>query len=80
MLNFGDDCIFSRVFPVYDSPEIEGYYTDRKMDSGFGLKDERKKTQKLRKSTFPFILKEEMLWLGYVRESVSKLQERMEKI
>lgn len=39
-----------------------------------------KKTQKLRKSTFPFILKEEMLWLGYVRESVSKLQERMEKI
>lgn len=54
MLNFGDDCIFSRVFPVYDSPEIEGYYTDRKMDSGFGLKDERKKTTKAKKVNLSF--------------------------
>lgn len=54
MLNFGDDCIFSRVFPVYDSPEIEGYYTDRKMDSGFGLKDERKKNTKAKKVNLSF--------------------------
>ena len=44
------------------------------------MKDERKKNTKAKKVNLPFILKEEMLWLGYVRESVSKLQERMEKI
>ena len=31
MLNFRDDCIFSRVFPVYDKPRNEGDYTVRTM-------------------------------------------------
>jgi len=54
MLNFGDDCIFSRVFPVYDTPEVEGHYADRKIDSSFGLKDERKKPTKARKVNLSF--------------------------
>ena len=31
MINFGDDTIFSRVFPVFDLPEVVGNYTERKM-------------------------------------------------
>lgn len=31
MINFGDETIFSRVFPVFDLPEVEGNYTERKM-------------------------------------------------
>lgn len=46
MLNFGDDCIFSRVFPVYDEPETDGNYAEKAMDSGFGVKNERKKKRK----------------------------------
>ena len=46
MLNFGDDCIFSRVFPVYDEPETDGNYAEKAMDSGFGVKNERKKEKK----------------------------------
>lgn len=54
MLNFGDECIFSRVFPIYDAPEVEGCYADRKMDGGFGLKDERKKSKKANKVNLSF--------------------------
>lgn len=54
MLNFGDDCIFSRVFPIYDAPEVEGHYTDRKMDGGFGLKEQRKKSIKTKKVNLSF--------------------------
>lgn len=46
MLNFGDDCIFSRVFPVYDEPETDGELCEKAMDSGFGVKNERKKKRK----------------------------------
>lgn len=42
MLNFGDDCVFSRVFPVYDEPEKDGNYSEKAMDSGFGVKNKRK--------------------------------------
>lgn len=31
MINFGEETIFSRVFPVFDLPETEGDYTERKM-------------------------------------------------
>ncbi len=31
MVNFGEETIFSRVFPVFDLPEVEGNYTERKM-------------------------------------------------
>lgn len=31
MLNFGPEVIFSRVFPVYDAPEIDGNFVDRNM-------------------------------------------------
>ena len=31
MINFGDDTIFSRVFPVFDLPEVVGDYAERKM-------------------------------------------------
>ena len=31
MINFGDETIFSRVFPVFDLPEVVGNYTERKM-------------------------------------------------
>ena len=41
MLNFGDDYIFSRVFPVYSAPEISGNYEAKEMDSFFGEKKER---------------------------------------
>lgn len=41
MLNFGDSCLFSRVFPVYDEPDVQGDYADKKMNSTFGLKNKR---------------------------------------
>ncbi len=31
MLNFGEDIIFSRVFPVFDKPKNEGHYTGKSM-------------------------------------------------
>ncbi|GAB6012836.1 hypothetical protein [Viscerimonas tarda] len=31
MLNFDEECVFSRVFPVYDQPEKEGDYSKKKM-------------------------------------------------
>lgn len=31
MLNFGNDCIFSRVFPIYDKPKKPGQYSPKKM-------------------------------------------------
>lgn len=31
MLNFGPEVIFSRVFPVFDAPEIDGNFVDRNM-------------------------------------------------
>lgn len=31
MLNFGRDCIFSRVFPVYDKPHVDGDYAVKTM-------------------------------------------------
>ncbi|MBE6200305.1 MAG: hypothetical protein E7138_08460 [Rikenellaceae bacterium] len=31
MINFGEETIFSRVFPVFDLPEVVGNYTERKM-------------------------------------------------
>ncbi|MDR0989157.1 MAG: hypothetical protein LBM06_06825, partial [Prevotellaceae bacterium] len=32
MLNFGDDCIFSRVFPIYEKPSVAGDYHEAKME------------------------------------------------
>lgn len=50
MLNFGDSCIFSRVFPVYDTPEAEGDYADKKMDGSFGIKNQRDKEKNRKKN------------------------------
>ncbi len=33
MINFGDETIFSRIFPVFDLPETIGNYAERKMTS-----------------------------------------------
>lgn len=41
MLNFGEDCVFSRVFPVYEKPEKEGNYKERVMDASLDVKNER---------------------------------------
>lgn len=41
MLNFGEEAIFSRVFPVFDMPKNEGNFTERIMD-----KDTRKYAKK----------------------------------
>lgn len=54
ILNYGDDCIFSRVFPVYDIPEGEGNYADKAMDSGLGMKNQRKREGKRAKVNLSF--------------------------
>lgn len=46
MLNFGDGCVFSRVFPVYSEPEVIGDYADKKMDAGGVLINMREKPEK----------------------------------
>jgi uncharacterized protein YfaS (alpha-2-macroglobulin family) len=33
MLNFGDETIFSRVFPIFNSPEKDGDYANANMDA-----------------------------------------------
>lgn len=56
MLNFGDSCLFSRVFPIYDEPTVLGDYSDRKMDGTSGLKNKRvtvKQGEKVNLSFYP---------------------------
>jgi hypothetical protein len=48
MLNFGEEVIFSRVFPVYDAPENEGDFTQRNQTKRkFTIPEYRKKTPRL---------------------------------
>jgi len=56
MLNFGDDCIFSRVFPIYDKPRIEGDYTIRTMRErprSYVFVEPKKKAEKMLVTFFP---------------------------
>ena len=46
MLNFGDECMFSRVFPIYKTPDVGGDYADKKMDASSVLLNERAKPEK----------------------------------
>lgn len=46
MLNFGDECMFSRVFPVYKIPKAAGDYADKKMETSNILIDGREKPEK----------------------------------
>ncbi|MDR1120349.1 MAG: hypothetical protein LBM08_05470 [Dysgonamonadaceae bacterium] len=50
MLNFGEDCVFSRVFPVYKEPENEGDYSQKSIKESFpfsrDLENGRKKAEK----------------------------------
>lgn len=46
MLNFDAGCIFSRVFPVYSSPEVPGDYSDRRFDDSDVLKNLRQTSEK----------------------------------
>ena len=50
MLNFGDDCIFSRVLPVYNEPEGEGEYNQKEMRNPYNrnIENSRKKPEKLK--------------------------------
>lgn len=45
MINFGDDCIFSRVFPVYKAPSVEGNYAEMRMDEHSDVRDQRQKRE-----------------------------------
>jgi len=50
MLNFGEDAIFSRVFPVFDEPKAVGDYSDRKMQKDVkNYRNNRKKPHKDKK-------------------------------
>ncbi len=49
MVNFGDETIFSRVFPVFDLPEEEGNYTERKMMRMNSIEAEYKVTRTIEK-------------------------------
>lgn len=53
MLNFGDNCIFSRVFPVYDEPGIDGDYSEKTMENSY-TKYKRKKKEKLKRVNLSF--------------------------
>lgn len=56
MLNFGDDAIFSRVFPVFDTPQQEGHFTQRTMLKNIGKHPmKRKKTDKKKKLNVTFL-------------------------
>jgi len=57
MLNFGEDCIFSRVFPVYNKPGKKGQYTPKVMKerpSSQSVPDYRAKVQDLKKINLSF--------------------------
>jgi hypothetical protein len=57
MLNFGDDCIFSRVFPIYEKPAIAGDYREAKMEkrpaSRMMRKTSSEKLEKLNLTFYP---------------------------
>lgn len=55
MLNFGDDFIFSRVFPIYDRPEKEGDYSKMKITgSKMPIASKRKNQDKLKDVNIDF--------------------------
>lgn len=54
MLNFGDDCMFSRVFPVYQMPKAGGNYEEKKMDHSKILINDRVKTEKRNRINLSF--------------------------
>ena len=57
MLNFGEDCIFSRVFPVYNKPGKQGQYTPKVMKerpSSQSVLDYRAKGPDLKKIDLSF--------------------------
>ncbi|MDR1716099.1 MAG: hypothetical protein LBS20_09645 [Prevotella sp.] len=55
MLNFGEDCIFSRVFPVYDKPKKQGEYNKMNITgSSLTVPDKRKSKAKLKKVNIDF--------------------------
>lgn len=56
MLNFGDDNVFSRILPIYDTPKTEGDYKQRNMAKrgSHSLVKKRGKPQKLSKPNLRF--------------------------
>lgn len=54
MLNFGDDGLFSRVFPVYDIPQYIGSYYDRNMKSRLEMDITREKDENRGKISMNF--------------------------
>lgn len=56
MLNFGNDIIFSRIFPVFDKPKTEGNFEERKIDKYNHVKYpmKRKNPQKGKKVNLNF--------------------------
>jgi hypothetical protein len=56
MLNFGDEVIFSRVFPIYQEPEDDGDYSKKFMDEPYSrdLKDKREKEDKRKEVNVDF--------------------------
>jgi hypothetical protein len=59
MLNFGEEVVFSRVFPVFTEPETEGDYTNTNLDMKNSdeesfLKNYRKKAEKMDKVDVTF--------------------------
>jgi len=55
MMNFGPEVVFSRVFPVYDEPEIDGNFKNRNMTyRKFTIPDRREKEPKRDKINVSF--------------------------
>lgn len=48
MLNFGEDAAFSRLFPVFNKPAIEGNYTEKKIQK-YGIGNFPQKREKMKK-------------------------------
>lgn len=53
MLNFGEECIFSRVFPVYEKPEEDGVYSENVISQSYSL--EKKGFSKVKIDKFIFL-------------------------
>jgi hypothetical protein len=55
MMNFGPEVVFSRIFPVYDAPKIDGNFEDRNMTyRKFTIPDRREKEPKRDKINVSF--------------------------
>jgi len=79
MLNFGDDGIFSRVFPIYDKPKNAGVFLNKKMTirpKSKSLYNARVKSEKLDKINITFFPEGGSLITGLINRVAYKVVDK----